>query len=137
MVRVPSFTEEQALVAEANAAFYRAFEGLDMDRMRAVWLRSDDVKCIHPAWELLSGWDTVMRSWELIMQNTARIRFKLEDVSVVVNGGIALVSCLERIFDGQTEIGVAATTNLFQQNQDGRWLMLLHHASPFARRMPA
>src|SRR5579862_9722064 len=96
-LRVSSFNEEQALVAEANSSFYRAFEALDMDRMRSAWLHSDDIKCVHPAWELLSGWETVMRSWELIMQNTARIRFELEDVSVVVNGGIALGACLEHI----------------------------------------
>ena len=42
-----SFSEEQALVADSNSAFYRAFESLDMERMEAVWLRTDDVKCIR------------------------------------------------------------------------------------------
>jgi len=136
MVRMSSFSEEQALVADSNSAFYRAFESLDMERMEAVWLRTDDVKCIHPGWELLSGWDPVMQSWALIMRNTQRIRFELQDVAVVVNGGIGWVECLEHIFDGDTLVGLAVATNLFQQNADGRWLMIHHHASPFTRRLP-
>jgi ketosteroid isomerase-like protein len=132
---MPSFTEEQALVAEANAAFYRAFEALDLEHMKTLWLQSDDVKCVHPAWERLSGYEQVMHSWDLIIQNTNRIRFELQDVSVVVNGGIGWVSCLENIFDGDTALGTAVTTNLFQQNPDGRWLMIHHHASPFTRRL--
>ena len=131
-----SFSEEQALVADSNSAFYRAFESLDMERMEAVWLRTDDVKCIHPGWELLSGWVAVMQSWALIMRNTQRIRFELQDVAVVVNGGIGWVECLEHIFDGDTLVGLAVATNLFQQNADGRWLMIHHHASPFTRRLP-
>jgi len=131
-----SFSEEQALVADSNSAFYRAFESLDVARMQAVWLRTDDVKCIHPGWELLSGWEPVMQSWALIMRNTQRIRFELQDLAVVVNGGIGWVECLEHIFDGDTLVGLAVATNLFQQNADGRWLMIHHHASPFTRRLP-
>jgi ketosteroid isomerase-like protein len=137
MAPVSSFNEEQALVAEANTGFYRAFEALDMDLMRSVWLQADDIKCVHPAWERMSGWEAVMHSWELIMANTARIRFGLEEVEVVVNGGIGFVSCLEHIYDGEELVGVAVATNLFQQNAEGRWLMLHHHASPFTRRLPA
>ncbi|MFI5266909.1 MAG: YybH family protein [Chloroflexota bacterium] len=129
-----SFTEEQALVAEANAAFYHAFEALDVERMQAVWLRSVDVKCIHPGWELLTGWESVIESWTAIIHNTPRIRFELRDVSVVVNGGIGWVECLEHMYDGENLAGLAIATNLFQQNADGRWLMIHHHASPFARR---
>jgi ketosteroid isomerase-like protein len=132
---VASFSEEQALVADANAAFYRALEALDLERMQAVWLKSDDVVCIHPGWERLSGWDSVMQSWAAIIRNTARIRFELQDVSVVVNGGIGWVSCLERIYDGDAIAGLAVATNLFQQNADGRWLLVNHHASPFSPRM--
>ena len=130
-----SFNEEQALVAAANDAFYRAFETLDIERMRAVWLTSDEIKCIHPGWELVVGWDAVMNSWELIMRNTPRIGFRLEDVQVVVNGGIGWVQCLENILDGDAVVGLAIATNLFQQNHDGRWLMIHHHASPFVRRL--
>jgi ketosteroid isomerase-like protein len=132
---VSALSEEQALVAEANAAFYRAFESLDIQRMEAVWLRSDEVKCIHPGAELLAGWERVMRSWRLIMANTQRIRFELQEVAVVVNGGIGWVECLENIHDGDALVGQAVATNLFQQNEDGRWLMIHHHASPFTRRM--
>jgi len=132
---VPSFTEAQALVADANAAFYRAFEALDMDRMQAAWLNSDEIRCVHPGWEPLRGWDSVMASWAAIIRNTQRIRFDLEDVAVVVDGGIGWVSCIERIYDGDTLVGLSIATNLFRQNPDGRWLLVNHHASPFSRRI--
>jgi len=130
-----SFNEEQALVAAANEAFYRALESLQLDRMQALWLRSDDIKCVHPGWELVYGWEQVMHSWALIFRHTARIRFELDDVAVVVNGGIGWVECLERIFDGEAPAGTAIATNLFQQNPDGRWLMIHHHASPLPRQI--
>ena len=42
-------------VLEANAAFYRAFESLDVKRMEEVWLRAPYIKCVHPGWGLLVG----------------------------------------------------------------------------------
>jgi len=37
-------------VLEANAAFYAAFESLDLKRMEEVWLRAPYIKCVHPGW---------------------------------------------------------------------------------------
>jgi ketosteroid isomerase-like protein len=130
-----AFTEEQALVAQANESFYRAVESFDVPTVAAAWLQSDVVKCIHPNWEPLTGWDQVMESWRLIFRNTRRMRFELSDVLVDVRGGFGWVQCIEHIFDGPISLGDAVATNLFQQNADGRWLMVLHHASPFVRRM--
>jgi ketosteroid isomerase-like protein len=132
---VSSFTEEQALVAEANAAFYRAFETLDLERMKALWLHSDEIRCVHPSSEPLAGWDQVMAGWALVLANTPPMRFDLQDVAVVVNGGIGWVSCVECMLENQQLVGSTIATNLFQQNVDGRWMMIHHHASPFSRRI--
>jgi hypothetical protein len=51
--------DDQAQVVEANARFYRAFESLDLRQMDAVWSHADHVRCIHPGWCLLEGWEAV------------------------------------------------------------------------------
>src|SRR5206468_10561013 len=43
-------------VLEANAAFYAAFQSLDLKRMEEIWLRAPYIKCVHPGWGLLVGW---------------------------------------------------------------------------------
>ena len=55
--------ETLAQVRHANERFYRAFEALDIDLMDAVWLHTERAKCVHPGWELLSGWEAVRKSW--------------------------------------------------------------------------
>ena len=42
-------------LVQANEAFYRAFESLEVDRMRAAWRDASHVKCVHPGWMLLEG----------------------------------------------------------------------------------
>src|SRR4030095_2410896 len=67
-------------VAEANEEFYAAFEALDMDRMEACWRHDDEVRCIHPAWDVMAGWPRVRRSWAVIFANSAYIQFFLTDI---------------------------------------------------------
>ena len=45
-----------APVRAANAAFYTAFEGGDLDAMADVWEHSDRVSVTHPGWPTLHGW---------------------------------------------------------------------------------
>ncbi len=129
------FTEEQALVAQTNRAFYDAVQALQISRMEPMWLPADFIKCIHPGWELLTGWERVMDSWRVIFENTVSIQFELADVDVRVLGGYGWVTCVEHISDQTGAIGEALATNLFEQNPDGRWLMVLHHSSPFVPRL--
>ena len=49
--------DERARVEEANARFYRAFESLDLREMEGVWAKGEHVKCVHPGWGLLAGWE--------------------------------------------------------------------------------
>lgn len=123
--------DELALVEEANARFYRAFESLDLAEMEAVWAKGEHVKCIHPGWTLLAGWEAVRASWEAIFKNTAEIRFSLTDVSVHVDGNLAWVTCTENILSqarGNISVTSVLATNLFERS-GGRWLMIHHHAS--------
>src|SRR6266436_3438662 len=64
-----------AEVEQANARFYQAFETLDLARMELVWSHREHVKCVHPGWPILIGWDAVRSSWASIFENTAEMRF--------------------------------------------------------------
>jgi ketosteroid isomerase-like protein len=128
-------TDAEAVLA-ANDAFYRAFESLEMDRMRALWLPAATIVCIHPGWNALVGWPAVMESWEQIFTGTLEMRFVLADVSVVVQGDVAWVVCVEQIdsrqADGRAQARVQAT-NVFQR-RDGRWWIVHHHGGPLFER---
>lgn len=122
---------EQAAVEAANARFYRAFEALDLAAMDAVWLHDDHVKCVHPGWPLLTGWDSVRASWETIFCNTAEMRFTIGDVQVVVAGPLAWVTCTENILAevrGRISVTAVLATNVFERTPEG-WRMVHHHAS--------
>ena len=118
-------------VLEVNANFYRAFESLDIQQMAAVWARGDHVRCVHPGWSLLSGWEAVKASWELIFSNTKEIRFTLTDVRVQIRGTVAWVILTENLLS-QVQQDVTATsilaTNIYEKT-NGAWQMVHHHAS--------
>jgi len=126
----------EAAVTAANAEFYAAFEACDIDRMEAVWDIGDDIRCIHPGWPLLSGRSRVMRSWSVLMANTAYIQFFLTGVDVVTAGDLAVVTCEENILTGvdDADHGLGGrqrvvSTNVFRRRGD-EWLLWVHHGSP-------
>lgn len=124
-------TDQRRAVEEANRRFYRAFEALDLAEMEKVWVHDDHVKCVHPGWPLLSGWDAVRASWEAIFNNTGEIRFTLGEVQVAVRGPLAWVTCTENILSqvrSRVSVTSVLATNIFELGDDG-WLMIHHHAS--------
>lgn len=132
--------EDEKRVARSNRAFYQAFEALDLARMKAVWSQRPEIQCVHPGGEALIGPALVHGSWATIFAHTESIRFELVDLNIQVLGELAWVSNIERIRVPR-EPGVpsggllseAQATNLFRREAES-WLMVLHHASPIARR---
>src|SRR5262249_1942229 len=123
--------DDREAVLAANAAFYRAFESLNLARMEDVWLRAAHVKCVHPGWALLGGWGAVMESWQGIFANTVAMRFTLTAVRVDVNGDLAWVVLTENLESQHREGTNAAqvqATNIFQRHE-GRWFLVHHHGS--------
>ena len=123
--------DEVAEIQETNARFYRAVESQDLDAMEAVWLHADYVRCVHPGWCLLTGWESVRQSWEAIFKNSAELRFTLSDIQIQVEGGLAWVTGTENIIsqsEGNISVTAVLATNLFER-QGTRWRMVLHHAS--------
>ena len=118
-------------VVEANARFYRAFEALDVSAMDDAWAHGEHVKCVHPGWPLLTGWETVRESWARIFENTEEMRFTISDVHVVVSGETGWVTCIENILSevhGRLSVTKILATNLFERGFGG-WRMIHHHGS--------
>jgi len=94
-------------------------------------VRSAHVKCVHPGWPLLVGWEAVRSSWKTIFENTAEMRFTLSDVRSAARGDLAWVTCTENIFSevrGRLAVTSVLATNMFEHGPQG-WRMIHHHAS--------
>jgi hypothetical protein len=118
-------------VLEANRRFYQALTELDVEAMERIWLHESWVRCVHPGWQMLSGWDDVLESWKQIFSHTGSHRVKPGNISARLFGELAWVLCLERI-EARPESGslvsFAQGTNVFLHTASG-WRMILHHAS--------
>ena len=119
-------------ILQANQGFYRAFESLEISKMEEVWLRGDEVGCVHPGWALLGGWEAVMDSWARIFENATMMQFNTTGVEAALEGDLAWVKCTENLtslLDGRINEGKVQSINIFRRH-DGRWLMVYHHGSP-------
>jgi ketosteroid isomerase-like protein len=125
---------DQDSVIEANRAFYRAFETLELESMEEVWLKAPHIVCIHPGWRRIEGWGPIMQSWERIFDSTFGMNFELVEVEVIIRGDLAVVvveeNLTQRGYDGITKSQVMAT-NVFEKVGQ-RWYLVLHHGSPVA-----
>ena len=119
-------------IERANTRFYEAFESLDIRQMEAVWASDQTVHCIHPGWEIRSGWPSVRDSWVSIFNNTTKIKLAVTDLQIVIHGNIGWVNCMEgvtQMINGEPQITYVLTTNLYLHQQND-WLIIHHHGSP-------
>ncbi len=85
------------MMEEINNRFYQAFQSLSMEQMDRIWDHGDDIVCIHPGWELFTGWLAVRESWVTIFQNTASIKFLITNTKVRFFNDFVVAVCLENI----------------------------------------
>jgi ketosteroid isomerase-like protein len=124
--------EAKKKLIELNEKFYRALEKGDMSLMEDIWLVDNNVKCIHPGWPLITGWDEIKESWEKIFEAGELSSVEIDDTFVEVGEKAAWVNCIEKLshtIGEQVVITMAQTTNIFEK-RDSRWYLVLHHASP-------
>jgi ketosteroid isomerase-like protein len=96
--------------------------------MRAVWEHSDRVVCVHPGWPILRTWPEVESSWERILTGPGRNQFIVTNLSITIEGDVAMVTLDENLVEGQVA-GTIAATNTFVRT-GGRWMLVHHHGSP-------
>jgi ketosteroid isomerase-like protein len=141
-------TEQE--MQKINTRFYNAFESLSLERMEEVWKHSDDVVCVHPGWDLFTGWMAVRESWMTIFQNTEKIQFLITNTKIrLLENGMAVIVCLENIQSNLNQskmrMGVIST-NIFERQraadknnnneEEEKWLMIHHHGSPVSNYIP-
>ena len=123
---------------KVNSKFYQAFESLSIEKMEDVWSHSDNTVCVHPGWDLFTGWLAIRESWVRIFQNTQSIKFVITNTKIKIAKDIAIVVCLENIENAIDEqnvkFGVLAT-NIFELNNK-KWLMIHHQGSTVANYLP-
>lgn len=117
-------------VLAANARFYDSFKNGDLAAMQALWAKGDNVCCVHPGASGISGYDSVMESWEVVWMNyDFPLAIELKDVRVHVRGNISYVTCIEFVRTSGSSWGGQFVTNVFEKI-DGQWFICIHHASP-------
>jgi len=130
-------TDEEEVLS-ANRTFYAALHSLDLSQMAQVWSHEDWIRCMHPGWDLLVGWDEVQGSWQEIFNSTDQMMVSISRTLVHVAGDVAWVSCLENVttaFQNEFNSALVEATNIFQRRQ-GRWVLVHHHTTPLAQPPP-
>ncbi len=116
---------------QAEAAFYLAFETLDLALMHQVWGVGAQVACLHPGGDLLLGAPAVLDSWRQILQGArppglAFRRLQAQgDAATRVHLVEELISPSGGADDDSTRV---LATNVYRREGEG-WRLQLHHAS--------
>jgi uncharacterized protein (TIGR02246 family) len=122
---------EEDRVREVNDRFYQAITATDIDAMDDIWMDDALSVCVHPGREAVFGYPAIRESWTVIFSNDNSMSIACGNERVAIAGDIAWVSCGETITVTTPEgLGAAAAqaTNVFRR-VDGKWRMVLHHAS--------
>jgi hypothetical protein len=80
----------------ANRRFYQALQSGDESAMRAVWSAEGMVSCVHPGSVLIAGWDDVMESWSILLEDIAQWSIAVEERWMEVRGDLGWVLSVER-----------------------------------------
>lgn len=121
--------------ADAERAFYEAFEQADLRAMSRVWADVRNVVCIHPLNEPVVGPRAVLKSWEKMFEKGPEMHFRVRVQGKTLTEDLAthLVTEHIRVSGETTERPPIIATNIYRYCSDG-WRMILHHASPIADR---
>lgn len=115
----------------AESAFYRSFQDLDLPLMEQVWSEAPAIFCVHPGGGLLQGKPMVMQSWRDIFTGAKRPSMVHHVLQTVTHGELAIHLVEELIRPSgnpDSEPTRVLSTNIYRQDNDG-WHMLSHHAS--------
>ena len=111
--------------------------------MDKIWKHDENVVCIHPGWDLFTGWLAIRESWTTIFSNTETIRFTITNTKIkIFDNKIAVVVCKENIetkdpYSGRAiRTGVIATNAFERMGLNCEWSLIHHHGSPITNYIP-
>ncbi len=125
---------EVAGVKAANDAFYTALSARNIAAMRKVWSDDADIQNIGPRSKNIAvGWNAIAKGYEATFDAFPELKVSMEEPRIKMVGDVAWVSGIEKAQRknkaGDVGSGANMGTSIFQK-QDGRWVMVYHHASP-------
>ena len=115
---------------QAEEAFYQAFRSHDIELMKHVWDKTDDVFCIHPGSSRIYSFDLIIASWSHIFKDKDEIIIDLKEVSYKLDSNTSIHFVKEVLtMDGEA-LGTVYATNIYHQTAEQGWKMVGHHGSP-------
>ncbi len=130
-------TSDIERVKAASQVFIAAISTRDIRAMEKVWAHEPYATFIGPlSTTVVVGWDGVKKAWEMRFSQFDRVTISLAESHVHSNGKVAWAVGIEKVQllrkNGDTLDFDAFVTNVFE-NQDGRWLLVSHQATPVFR----
>ncbi len=115
---------------EAEDAFYEAIGRGDIDAIMQVWSDEEEIVCIHPTGQRLTGSTAIRDSWQTIFSTNANLTVHAQRVICWQSAIIAVHSVTEVLFvgDDPTPHGPVLSTNVFQRSANG-WRLISRHTS--------
>jgi uncharacterized protein (TIGR02246 family) len=116
---------------DAENAFYEALERADLDGMMAVWSEDEEIVCVHPAGQRLTGQAQVREAWRQMFSGEPGMRVQVAQRVAVTGMMVAVHSVHENITVAgeQRARAPSVATNVYLRTPAG-WRMIVHHASP-------
>ncbi len=115
---------------DAEEAFYEAIGRGDIEALMSVWADDEEIVCIHPTGQRLTGPISIRESWRAIFANNPRLTVHVKH-SVRWRGVMLDVhSLVETLYldDEPTPHGPMLSTNVYQRGAGG-WRLLARHVS--------
>ncbi|WP_263771150.1 YybH family protein [Propionivibrio soli] len=116
---------------DAEEAFYNAIGHGDIDALMNVWAEDEEIVCIHPTGQRITGVGAIRESWQAIFGDNARFSMQARCLVRWESMLLCIHSVIETLYVGDEPMPHAQmlTTNVYQRGADG-WRLLVHHATP-------
>jgi ketosteroid isomerase-like protein len=123
-----------AAINAAGQAFIAAIGARDIGAMEKLWAHEPYAAFIGPlSTTVVVGWDGVRKAWEMRFGQFDRVTISVAESHARINGHVAWMVGIEKVEllgkDGRKLSFAAFVTNVFEK-QNGRWLVISHHATP-------
>ncbi len=113
---------------QVEEAFYQAFQNRNIELMKDVWDKTDEVICIHPSANRIYSYELIVASWEQIFSSQEGVSIVISEPVYKINPDTAIHYVKEELYVGDNSVACMLATNIYQQTDNG-WKMIAHHAS--------
>lgn len=116
---------------DAEAAFYDALERADLEAMMSIWAEDEEVVCVHPQGQRMTGFAAVREGWRQVFAGGAHATVRLTEPVQRQGILLAMHSVHEHysVPGEETPRPPVVATNVYVRGAQG-WHLLSRHASP-------